>query len=462
MIKINGAFHFDERLPHQLSFLLSDPIQLKPIQNTWGWYAFEREGGGMQHTADGGALFLNEGCIVHFTDTGCVRQPVPFAEAHELEYAQGHVIGVIDDDNYAFYDLEKKAMLFEGSDDDGVDELCFYSPDVHIYKEYKRLVARDNNGELLWQKTFQLRDGVGIIQESLADSTNHRVYIHYQEGPASDGTKGFRQIIILNVINGEVVAEYEVSGGIFAGGLHLENNSAYIVDDAQIWRLNETTSEVIKKVNYPAYERGSTVAFTRSTITLIHRNGQLVILDKITLNHLHTLDLGQGQYVCAMTGNKTGVAVRLVDKNAYRFNAAGYGLYLTDAQLLAGEMPDLTPEPLAATIEQQPAEGGYNLLVTINAGLTVADFLRHTSHALWQTPYQHASIRSTIDRSETRQGNPDFKGILTLNLTHAPTLTREQDQAVTAIVNGAKNILDECVVDLGGENERAVDIVVER
>ena len=436
-------------------------IHLLSAQSTWSWYAYQKASGAVRCSYNGEISVLDKGLYISFGEQ-LTKEETSLTAYRQFSYRCENVVGAIKGDNYAFYDLEKKEMLFEGGDNDGVDELCFYSPDVHIYKEYKRLVARDNCGELLWQKTFQLRDGVGIIQESLADSTNHRVYIHYQEGPASDGTEGFRQVIILNVINGEVVAEYEVSGGIFAGGLHLENNSAYVVDDAQIWQLDEATNEVLKKVNYPAYERGSTVAFTQNTITLIHRNGQLVILNKTTLNHLHTLDLAQGQYVCSMTGNKTGIAVRLVDKNAYRFNAAGYGLYLTDAQLLAGEMPDLTPEPLAATIEQQSAEGGYNLLVTINAGLTVADFLRHTSHALWQTPYQHASVRSTINRNETHQGNPDFKGTLTLNLTHAPTLTREQDQAVTAIVNGAKNILDECVVDLGGENERPVDIVVER
>ncbi|WP_394201789.1 hypothetical protein [Marinagarivorans algicola] len=455
MIKINGAFHFDERLPHQLSFLLSDPIQLKPIQNTWGWYAFEREGGGMQHTADGGALFLNEGCIVHFTDTGCVRQPVPFAEAHELEYAQGHVIGVIDDDNYAFYDLEKKAMLFEGSDDDGVDELCFYSPEVHIYKEYKRLVARDNNGGLLWETKIRTPNNGGTVHKYISNS--EQTLFFFEVGYISHDV-----FMALSPVTGEIVAEYTITKGVSIGSLICENNHIYFADLTYMWVLDGITAQCLNKVELPIIPDRRATAFTQSTIALMHHAGELVILDKSTLNHLHTLDLGQGQYVCAMTGNKTGVAVRLVDKNAYRFNAAGYGLYLTDAQLLAGEMPDLTPEPLAATIEQQPAEGGYNLLVTINAGLTVADFLRHTSHALWQTPYQHASIRSTIDRSETRQGNPDFKGILTLNLTHAPTLTREQDQAVTAIVNGAKNILDECVVDLGGENERAVDIVVAR
>ncbi|WP_394201781.1 YncE family protein [Marinagarivorans algicola] len=457
-MKINGQFDFSNRSTAMLPMLIGQSrVHLHPVLNSneWCWYGLQKTSWNNRQDYNGSLVVLDEGVFIQYEEN-FNKKTVPLKNYSEFSYVNGHVIGVIDDDNYAFYDLEKKVMLFEGSDDDGVDELCFYSPEVHIYREYTRLVGRKLNGEKCWAKSFEKNGAAGDIHGVVANPEAGILFFWYSDEVAS------YRLYVLEALSGDILHEYELTRGPTFNAFRREGDKVYLLDQDDIWVLSASSGALLIKMPYPTAPDRRGAAFTQSTIALMHHAGELVILDKSTLNHLHTLDLGQGQYVCAMTGNKTGVAVRLVDKNAYRFNAAGYGLYLTDAQLLAGEMPDLTPEPLAATIEQQPAEGGYNLLVTINAGLTVADFLRHTSHALWQTPYQHASIRSTIDRSETRQGNPDFKGILTLNLTHAPTLTREQDQAVTAIVNGAKNRLGECVVDLGGENERAVDIVVAR
>ena len=464
-MKICGRFDFSARMRNALPMLVSESYvnlscDITHLQK-WAWYGLQKTGWYNRQDNQDEVVLLDKGIFIEFGEE-FIKRETPLAGYSEFAYFSDGIIGVIDGDNYAFYDLEKNTPLFEGEDDDGVDDLCFYSPDVHIYKEYKRLVARNNQGEKLWELKLEEGRRFGIIQRFVAIPEAGVLFVYFDDSEPDDLR---RLIVTIDSKTGQVLRETRVGNRVYRDGFFQSGDAVTVIDDRYVWQLDAKNGEVIAKFECEFLKAGLSLAFTESTLSIICENGQLVILDKITLNHLHTLDLGQGQYHCHMTGNKAGVAVRLADKNSFNGNAYGYGLYLTDEQLVNGEMPDLTPEPLAASVEKTPAEGGYNLTVTLNPELTVADFLRHLSHALWQTAYEHCTLVDAIDSTNVRLGPPDFMGTLTLNLKNAPELTDEQEQAVDAIIEGAKRTmcgLGECIVQANTDVQSVLEIVVER
>lgn len=408
--------------------------------------------------------FSKDGNIYTYEGFKEKKQSLPMGmQAMKIACITGDLIGLKESKSFACCNAEGE-LLYSLDLSKRISYVYFVSPDLAIINSRERVLAINKLGVMEWEKTFQIDKGTGFIQKALPVPEYSKLFIHYGESPSEGNDAGHTKLLVVDVLSGDTLLNYDINNRIYKDGFFVDEDVLWMVDDAAVWKLSAATGENISYKKLDGLNGGNSLTFTESTLVVSHEHGPLYIYDKTTLNHLHTLDLGQGQYNCHMAGNKTGVAVRLVDKNAFKGGGAGYGLYLTDEQLVKGEMPDLTPEPLAASVEKTPTEGGYNLTVTLNAELTVADFLRHLSHALWQTAYEHCTLVDAIDSTNVRLGPPDFMGTLTLNLKNAPELTGEQEQAINAIIEGAKRTmcgLGECIAQANTDDQRVVEIVVE-
>lgn len=408
--------------------------------------------------------FVSESYLCHFEGETVARVPLAecFSDSY-LELIDEKYVGISEYKKYAFYDRSGNILL-KNELKDRVDGLCYYHPDLHIVYAGKNLVAFDSALDERWRASLRVGDIKGSVKEAVSNPQYARVFVKYFD------QQGHKIIYVLDSDSGEILAAHYADQAFRGGSFVLRDKNVFFADRSSFCQVDIDSGAVVKKVALPKVGEPLGTAYTKNTICLMHtENAQLLILDKNTLEVLHALALGQGKYKAVdIAGNSTGLMVKLQSNAAIRSDESAYGVFLTDDQLLQGFMPDLTPEKLEASIDKVLVEGAlFDVRISVNPGLSAADFLRHTSQALWSAAFQYATYVSAIDDTEARSGDPDFNGRLILDISAYRDLDKEHQAAMDGIIEGAKTTMQGwgplrgCLwVDLGTDSERTIELEV--
>lgn len=380
--------------------------------------------------------FMEQGKIFGIKNS-LISSVFAFGESYAdftLAYAHGDCFGILNRNKYAIACGGK--IVLSGSLQKRVSRIIYVSADLVVLSRGTTIFALQSDGQEVWSLDLQLGSGIGIIHDATFAIEPCRLCINYGE----QGRGNF--IYILDLVNGEVISLQDLEVGVRSGSILVENGAFHFSDGNTMYQIDGKTGVELLKVTIPFSEPIWSKAYTKNTICfLLKDSSSIAVVDKKTAALLHFINLGGGEFKGSdIIGNDFGIVIELVSSSAMRLDEATYAAFISEDDLMKGVAPVLAPEALQASATESGPHDNFDLLIQVRSGLGFADFLRHTSFALWKFSFDYAYYVDSVDRSISRPGDSKFSGRIVLDIG-SYKLDEGQSIAFGSILSNARQIM---------------------